>query len=121
MNTEKTENALRDTRRGENGTASTESTTSKPKAMNKEDVKKGFAAWDATAKTIADLTSKLEAAKAKASLQVKAIVESAGGKKGPFKHPTTGLALSAVERQSKTGGESTWYFKGPSVSDLIEL
>lgn len=105
-----------------NGTTETTTTTPAPKQASKEDMRKLFAAYDKADAEVDSLQAKLEDAKLRRGTTVEAIVNGAGGRKGPFKHPSTGMVLSAVERKDKTGeGPSSWYFKGPSQSDVIEV
>jgi len=100
-----------------NGTVATAPTTQK----TREEMLKLFASYDQADAKVTAAERAVETAKAHRSSVVASIVAGAGGRKGPFKHPTTGLALSAVERTNKEGGPSNWYFKGQSQSDLIEL
>ncbi len=94
------------------------------------DLKKLFASYDAATKAITDQEDKLAKAKLARSATVAAIVTGAGGRKGPFKHPTTGFLVTAIERKEmkadETGkktetGKSSWFFKGPGTSDVIDV
>lgn len=107
-----------------NGNGSVETVTEKSapaKMATGEELRKLFGAYDTAQAELETLTAKIEAAKAKRSNAVAAICTAAAGKKGPFRHPKTGLVLSAVERVNRETGESNWFFKGPAQSDLIEV
>lgn len=106
-----------------NGSIVTETTPVAPtaKMASKDDLRKLFAAYDAAEKALTENQAKTDGLKARRSATVKAIVEAAAGKKGPFRHPTSQLVMSAVERANKNGGESSWYFKSPGEHDLIEV
>jgi len=97
-----------------------------PKRLNKEQYVKHFAEYDAADKVYQDCMKALQAAKEKRSAIVQGLCAGMGGSKGPYKHPKTGLILTIVERKSKDDdgketGESNWYFKGPSSSDVIDV
>lgn len=90
-------------------------------AANSAGLKKLFGDYDAADKRVRDLEKQLETAKEARGSAVAAICTAAGGRKGPFRHPTSGLVVSAVERTNKETGEKTWFFKGPSAHDVIEV
>src|SRR6266404_4088386 len=102
--------------------AKTDSTVSETPTKSTADLKKLFAEYDASNKKIQDARASLDKAMAARSAAVAAICAGAGGRKGPFRHPVTGMLLSAVERKEtsmvdgvKTStGNSRWLFKGPT-------
>ncbi len=102
-----------------NGTnGNTNGGTSAPKAT-KAELQKLFAAYDAAEKGVLAAEKALDKAKAAQSAAVGAICGAANAK-GPFKRED-GRILTGVERVNKETQTSTWFFKGPSQNDLIEL
>lgn len=105
-----------------NDTTNGSTATATPaKAVKPSDLKTLFGHYDSASKKVEDAKLALEKALQGRSATVEAICTAAGGRKGPFRHPGTGLVLSVVERKAKDGGPSNWYFKGPNASDVIEV
>lgn len=82
---------------------------------------KAFGLYDAAEAKVHAAETALEKAKSARSAAVETIVAAAGGQKGPFKHPTSKLVVTAVERTNKETGVKTWFFKGPRDRDVIEV
>lgn len=101
---------------GKNGNS--EKATESPKA-SKAELQKLFAAYDTAEKGVLAAKKALEKAQAVQSAAVAAICTKAGAR-GPFQRED-GRILTGVERKSKSGGESTWFFKGPSSDGVIEV
>lgn len=86
----------------------------------KAEYTKLFSAYDTAVAALMAHDTKREKLLAARSAAVEAITTACGGKKGPFRHPTTGQVVSAVNRTNKETGDSAWYFKSPGTSDIIE-
>lgn len=87
---------------------------------SKADYAKLFATYDKVVAELLAHDAKREKLVAARSAAVEAITAACGGKKGPFRHPTSQAIVHAVNRVNKETGDSSWYFKGPATSDIIE-
>lgn len=85
--------------------------------MNAKELKAAFAAYEKADEEVEAAKKAVEAAMQKRSKLVQAIAEGAGN--GPFSYK--GMVLTATCRTSKSSGQSTWFFKGPGRSDVIEV
>lgn len=102
-----------------NSTATATNGTKSSTTANSAGSKNLFAAYDKADAEVARLEDELVKARQARSACVAAICDAAKSK-GPFRHPTTKLVLSAVERTNKDTGEKNWFFKGPAARDVIE-
>jgi hypothetical protein len=100
-----------------NGNGSTQ-TPAGPKAT-KAELQKLFASYDAADKAVQAAEKVVQKALAARSAAVADICAKAGTK-GPFKRED-GRHLTGVQRVNKESGDATWYFKGPSSADVIDL
>lgn len=87
---------------------------------SKVEYTKLFGAYDKAVAELMAHDAKREKLVAARSAAVEAITTACGGKKGPFRHPTSGAVVHAVNRVNKETGEGTWFFKGPATTDIIE-
>ena len=95
----------------------TEKETAPPPRMSNAELKKLFITYDAANDKVGKAKADLEKALSARSIIVEQIAE--GGGRGPFGYK--GLVLTVVCRESKSTGEKTWFFKGPSKNDLVEI
>jgi hypothetical protein len=86
-------------------------------AMSNTELKALFKSYDKATADVEKSRKELEAALAVRSEIVEQIAAGAG--RGPFGYK--GQVLTVVCRESKSTGEKTWFFKGPSKSDLVEV
>lgn len=106
-------------------TNGTTETKTENKKLTKEQFTKLFSDYDSADKEYQAAAKALQAAKEKRSGIVQALFAGMGSK-GPYKHPKSGVQLTIVERkvkdeEGKDTGDSNWYFKGPSSSDVIDV
>lgn len=85
----------------------------------KAELQKLMAGVQAADKGVQAAQKALDKARAAQSAAVQELCTKAQSK-GPFK-TEDGRILTGVERVNKETGVSTWYFKGPNQTDVIEL
>lgn len=85
--------------------------------MTGKEIKAAFAAYGKANQAVQAAEEALEEVMAKRSAIVEQIANGAG--KGPFSYD--GTILTPVCRTSKITGKSTWFFKGPGKSDLVDV
>jgi hypothetical protein len=109
--TEKTNGAVDDPGRGHVGEAQP------PPTLSVSELKTLFRSYDQANAQVEKARKELEGALAARSAIVEQIAAGAGKRAFSYK----GQVLTVSCRTNKTTGESTWFFKGPSKSDLVEV